>query len=87
MAICEELLENSFKTPNISLHLMAKSVELQEINFKTSMFLSAIKRGATKMFCHEVGGPPTKSLRAPQKARASLNLCYYCIISGIMHLL
>lgn len=45
MAICEELLENSFKMPNISLHLMAKSVELQEINFKTEMFLSAIKRG------------------------------------------
>jgi hypothetical protein len=36
---------------------MAKSAELQEINFKTKHFLSTIKRGATKMFCRELGSP------------------------------
>ena len=36
---------------------MAKCMELQEINFKTTKILSAIKRGATKMFCRKLGGP------------------------------
>lgn len=46
------MYEMFHKIATFSLRPMAKYVEMQELNFK---------RGATKMFCSEVVGPPTKS--------------------------
>jgi hypothetical protein len=57
------------KIAHCSLCHMAKCVELQK------MFLSTIKKGATKRFARLMGGPPTKSRLEPTlNVRCNLHL-------------